>query len=74
MSKPKPSPQVLRFKMGLEEAMTMKVEVPIAIKLLEKFGRDITKRTQCQAGHYALFYTKRGDALTYRSSARGSPV
>ena len=65
--------QVLRSKMGLE-AMKMKVEVPIAIKLLEKFGRDITKCTQCQAGHYTLLYTKRGDAITYRSSARGSPV
>jgi len=62
----------IRVSMGLEPA-TPRVEVPVAVRLLEKFGKDITKCTKCLTGHYELLYTKRYGKITY-SRARASPA
>lgn len=64
--------QNIRAKMGLK-AVDKKVVIPMAIKLFEKFGRDITRCSQCQKGLYELIFTKRGHQLTYTISSRGSP-
>ena len=61
----------IRNSMGLEP-VTLKVEVPIAVKMLEKFGKDITQCQQCQTGRYELLFTKRFDKITYRR-ARAAP-
>lgn len=55
----------IRNSMGLEAA-NVKIEVPIAVRMLEKFGKDITKCQQCQKGRYELLFTKRFDKITYR--------
>lgn len=65
--------QAIRAKMGLVPVRA-KVEVSVAIKLLEKFGRDITRCDQCQSGHYTLRFTKRGNEITYSDCSRGSPT
>lgn len=61
----------IRNSMGLEP-VTVKVEVPVAVRLLEKFGKDITQCQQCKTGRYELLFTKRFGKITYR--ARASPA
>jgi len=61
----------IRKNMGLE-AVVLKVEIPVVIRLLEKFGTDITQCKECQTGSYELLFTKRFDKITYRR-ARASP-
>ena len=61
----------IRNSMGLE-SMILKIEVPVAVRMLEKFGKDITQCQQCHAGRYELLFTKRFDKITYRR-ARASP-
>jgi hypothetical protein len=55
----------LRKTMGLAET-TASIEVPIAVRLLEKFGKDITQCEQCKTGKYELLFTKRFGKTTYR--------
>ena len=55
----------IRENMGLEAVKTI-VEVPVAIRMLEKFGKDITQCTQCDTGRYELLFTKRFGKTTYR--------
>lgn len=62
----------IRKSMGLEP-VRLKVEVPVAVRLLEKFGKDITQCQQCYTGKYELLFTKRFDKITYRR-ARASPA
>ncbi len=50
------------------DPVTAKVAVPVVIRLLEKFGRDITRCRQCATGRYQLLFTKRFGQITYRSS------
>lgn len=57
----------IRKNMGLEASKT-KVEIPVAIRLLEKYGTDITRCQQCGTGSYELLFTKRFGKITYRSS------
>jgi hypothetical protein len=54
----------IRNSMGLE-SMTLNVEVPVAVKMLEKFGKDITQCQQCHTGRYELLFTKRFNKITY---------
>lgn len=54
----------IRKDMGLE-AVSIKVEVPVAVRMLERFGRDITKCQKCLSGRYELLFTKRFDKITY---------
>jgi hypothetical protein len=56
---------LIREKMGLEKAKAP-VEVPVAVRLLEKYGTDITQCTQCTSGRYELLFTKRFGKTTYR--------
>lgn len=56
---------LIREKMGLEQ-LQAPVEVPVAIRLLEKYGTDITFCTQCATGRYELLFTKRFGKTTYR--------
>jgi hypothetical protein len=62
----------IRNSMGLE-SVTVKVEVSTAVRMLEKFGKDITECQQCHMGRYELLFTKRFDKITYRR-ARASPT
>jgi hypothetical protein len=62
----------IRKNMDLAPA-TPKVEVSVAVRMLEKFGKDITKCTECLTGHYELLFTKRYGKITY-SKARASPA
>lgn len=62
----------IRENMGLEPAAP-RVEIPVAVRLLEKFGKDITKCTKCLTGRYELLFTKRYGKITY-SRARASPA
>jgi hypothetical protein len=62
----------IRVNMGLEPAAP-RVQVPVAVRLLEKFGKDITKCTKCLTGRYELLFTKRYGKITY-SRARASPA
>jgi hypothetical protein len=62
----------IRENMGLAPPAP-RVEISVAIRLLEKFGKDITKCTKCLTGHYELLYTKRNGKITY-SQARASPA
>lgn len=62
----------IREKMGLSP-LVQRVEIPVAIRLLEKFGRDITKCSKCSKGHYELLYTKRFGKIIY-SKSRASPA
>lgn len=55
----------IRETMGLEQ-LNAPVEIPIAIRLLEKFGKDISQCTQCACGSYELLFTKRFGKTTYR--------
>lgn len=55
----------IRKKMGLAQAKAP-VEIPIAVRLLEKFGKDITQCTECKTGRYELLFTKRFGKTTYR--------
>ena len=50
-----------------------KVEVPVAIRMLEKYGRDITKCPHCSNGRYELLMTKRFGKVTYHR-ARDVPL
>jgi hypothetical protein len=55
----------IRKTMGLEQVKAP-VEIPIAVRLLEKFGKDISQCTQCTTGRYELLFTKRFGKTTYR--------
>lgn len=55
----------IRKTMGLEQ-VEAPVEIPIAVRLLEKFGKDISQCTQCTTGRYELLFTKRFGKTTYR--------
>ena len=55
----------IRKTMGLQETI-VQVEVPVAIRMLEKFGKDITKCEHCEKGRYELLFTKRFGKTTYR--------
>lgn len=61
----------LRKNMGLAE-LPVRVEIPVAVRLLEKFGKDITQCEQCPTGKYELLFTKRFGKKTY-SKARDGP-
>jgi len=61
----------IREIMGLAPAAP-RVEIPVAVRLLEKFGKDIIKCTKCLTGRYELLFTKRYGQTTY-SRPRGSP-
>ena len=50
-----------------------KVEVPMAIRMLEKYGRDITKCCKCGQGRLELLMTKRFGKVTYHR-ARDVPL
>lgn len=50
-----------------------KVEVPMAIRMLEKYGRDITKCCKCGQGRLKLLMTKRFGKVTYHR-ARDVPL
>ncbi len=50
-----------------------KVEVPVAIRMLEKYGRDITKCCKCCEGKLELIMTKRFGKVTYHR-ARDVPL
>lgn len=54
----------LRKNMGLMENPP-KTEVPVAIRMLENYGRDITKCPHCKTGRYELFLTKRYGKVTF---------
>jgi Putative transposase/Transposase zinc-binding domain len=62
----------IRENMDLAPAAP-KVEVSVSVRLLEKFGKDITKCSKCLEGHYELLFTKRYGKITY-SKARASPA
>ena len=62
----------LRKTLNLEE-VSVKVEVPVAVRLLEKFGKDITQCTECTTGKYELLLTKRFGKITY-SRSRDGPI
>lgn len=55
----------MRKNMGLEQ-LEAPVETPIAVRLLEKFGKDISQCTQCTTGRYELLFTKRFGKITYQ--------
>ncbi|MDH5398776.1 MAG: IS91 family transposase [Cyclobacteriaceae bacterium] len=55
----------IRKTMGLAQAKAP-VEIPVAVRLLEKFGKDITRCTECETGRYELLFTKRFGKTTYR--------
>ena len=61
----------IRKVMGLDP-VTLKVEVPVAVRLLEKFGNDITQCKKCSSGKYDLIFTIRFGKKTY-SKARDGP-
>ena len=50
-----------------------KVIVPMAIRILEKYGRDLTKCSKCNQGRYELFLTKRFEKVVY-SKPRDVPI
>ncbi|MEO1219705.1 MAG: transposase, partial [Bacteroidota bacterium] len=50
-----------------------KVEVPVAIRMLEKYGRDVTKCGKCGQGRLELLMTKRFGKVTYHR-ARDVPL
>ena len=50
-----------------------KVEVPVAIRMLEKYSRDITKCGKCGEGRLELIMTKRFGKVTYHR-ARDVPL
>ena len=56
--------QQLREEMDWGESPP-KIEIPIAVRLLQKFGRDITKCSQCRTGSYELLLTKRFGKVTF---------
>ena len=60
----------IRKVMGLEP-VTLKVEVPVAVRLLEKFGNDITQCKECATGNYELMFTIRFGKKTYSRSRDG---
>ena len=55
----------IRSGMGLGP-MALKVEVPVAVRMLEKFGKDIGQCQECLTGRYELLCTKRFGKITYR--------
>ncbi len=64
--------KLLGDEMGLEQP-TPKVEVSMAVRMLEKYGRDLTKCQQCDSGRYELVITKRFRKVIY-SRARDVPL
>jgi hypothetical protein len=44
--------------MGLEP-VSLKIEVPVAVRLLEKFGNDVTQCKGCASWKYELMFTIR---------------
>ena len=58
----------IRKDIGLE-AIKTPVEVPVTLRLLEKFGKDIGQCNQCKTGRYELLYTKRFGKITYSRTA-----
>ena len=62
----------IRENMDLAPAAP-RVEVSVSVRLLEKFGKDITKCSKCLEGRYELLFTKRYGKITY-SKARASPA
>ena len=61
----------LRDTMDWEQHDT-KIKVPITVRMIEKYGRDITRCSRCGKGQYVLVITKRFDKVTYR--ARDVPL
>lgn len=64
--------KLLREQMDWEQPIP-KVELPMAIRMLEKYGRDLTKCQQCDTGRYELVITKRFGKVTY-CRARDVPL
>jgi hypothetical protein len=62
----------LRISMNLEST-PIRIEIPVAVRLLEKYGTDITKCPHCDTGKYELLFTKRFGKTTY-SKPREIPV
>jgi len=63
----------IRANMGLAPAVP-RVEVPVAVRLLEKFGKDITRCGKCLTGHYELLFTWENYLLTIQGIAHGLEV
>ena len=61
----------IRKVMGLDPVI-LKVEVPVAVRLLEKFGTDITQCRECATGKYELMFTIRFGKKAY-SKVRDGP-
>jgi len=55
----------LRKEMDWEQPPPL-VKVSFAVRMLEKYGRDITKCTSCGKGSYELLMAKRYGKITYR--------
>jgi hypothetical protein len=62
----------IRESIGLK-AMKQAVDIPVSIRLLEKYGKDVTQCEECEIGKYELLFTKRFGKTTY-SKAREVPV
>ena len=62
----------IREGIGLEE-MIQTVDVSVSIRILEKYGKDITQCQECETGKYELLFTKRFGKTTY-SKAREVPL
>ena len=63
---------VLRASMGLKPNPP-KIDLPVAVRMLEKYGRDITKCPHCKKGRYELLMTKRYGKVIY-SKPRDVPL
>lgn len=55
----------IRETMGLAKVKAP-VAIPVAVRLLEKFGKDIRQCTRCATGKYELLFTRRFGKTTYR--------
>ena len=55
----------LRKDMGLQE-MPPIVDIPVTLRMLERFGKDITQCQECMIGKYELLFTKRFGKTTFR--------
>jgi hypothetical protein len=62
----------IRESIGLK-AMKQAVDIPVSIRLLEKYGKDVTQCEECEIGKYELLFTKRFGKTTY-SKSREVPV
>ncbi len=54
----------LRERMDWEQP-TAKVKVPMAVRMIEKYGVDLTRCQQCDKGKYELLMTKHFGKVTY---------